>query len=118
MTEHTASAGPSHSSGLPFRSRGQQDPLPTSHRDIEAFIEQAVSTGRTISETLANELRHGDFANDEESNLRNILTLADELRNYQSPVEFTIGLVGDSGVGTCLSFTWWQILIDLQAKVA
>ncbi|OBT66790.1 hypothetical protein VE03_03995 [Pseudogymnoascus sp. 23342-1-I1] len=101
MTQYTETGGPSSStnSGLPFRQRGQKAPLPTSRRETEAFIANAVSTGRTISETLADELRHGDFGNDEENNLRPILTLAEELRNYQSPVEFTIGVVGDSGVG-------------------
>ncbi|OBT38703.1 hypothetical protein VE00_10646 [Pseudogymnoascus sp. WSF 3629] len=101
MTQHTEGGGPSNATGssLPFRQRGQEAPIPISRRDIEVRIENAVSSGRTISETLADELRHGDFANDEENNLRPILTLAEELRNYQSPVEFTIGVVGDSGVG-------------------
>ncbi|KFY43837.1 hypothetical protein V494_01801 [Pseudogymnoascus sp. VKM F-4513 (FW-928)] len=101
MTQLSEGAGPSNSTsngGLPLRSRRQEEPLPASHRDIEVFIDNAISTGRTISETLAGELRHGDFAN-EENNLRPILTLAEELRSYQSPVEFTIGLVGDSGAG-------------------
>lgn len=115
MTQHTEGGGPSNAtnSSLPFRQRDQQAPSPASRRDIEVFIENAVSTGRAISETLADELRHGDFANDEENNLRPILALAEELRNYQSPVEFTIGVVGDSGVGKCLSLTWLPILIVL-----
>ncbi|OBT77048.1 hypothetical protein VF21_02905 [Pseudogymnoascus sp. 05NY08] len=102
MAQHAeGGGGPSNAtnSSLPFRQRDQEAPFPTSRRDIEVFIENAVSTGKAISETLADELRHGDFANDEENNLRPILTLAEELRNYQSPVEFTIGVVGDSGVG-------------------
>jgi hypothetical protein len=115
MTQHTEGGGPSNATGssLPFRQRGQEAPIPISRRDIEVRIENAVSSGRTISETLADELRHGDFANDEENNLRPILTLAEELRNYQSPVEFTIGVVGDSGVGKRLSLTWLPILIVL-----
>ncbi|KFZ11693.1 hypothetical protein V502_07457 [Pseudogymnoascus sp. VKM F-4520 (FW-2644)] len=101
MTQDAEGGGPSNSTNgsLPFRHRGQEAPLPISRRDIESFIENAVSAGRAIGETLADELRHGDFANDEENNLRPILALAEELRNYQSPVEFTIGVVGDSGVG-------------------
>lgn len=105
MTQHTEGGGPSNATNgsLSLRQRGQEALFPTSRRDIDLFIENAVSTGRTISETLADKLRHGDFANNEENNLRPILTLAEELRNYQSPVEFTIGVVGDSGVGKCLS---------------
>ncbi|KFY22450.1 hypothetical protein V493_06579 [Pseudogymnoascus sp. VKM F-4281 (FW-2241)] len=101
MTQHTENAGPSSSasSDLVIRQRDQGAPSPSPHRNIETSIENAVSTGRTISETLADELRNGDFANDEENNLRPILTLAEELRHYQSPVEFSIGVVGDSGVG-------------------
>ncbi|OBT49128.1 hypothetical protein VE00_00035 [Pseudogymnoascus sp. WSF 3629] len=101
MTRHTESAGPSNptNSGLASRQRDQGAPSPSPHRNIEASIENAVSTGRTISETLTDTLRNGDFANGEENNLRPILKLAEELHNYQSPVEFTIGVVGDSGVG-------------------
>lgn len=115
MTQDAEGGGPSNSTNgsLPFRHRGQEAPLPISRRDIESFIENAVSAGRAIGETLADELRHGDFANDEENNLRPILALAEELRNYQSPVEFTIGVVGDSGVGKCLALTWSPNLIDL-----
>lgn len=115
MTQHTNNGGPSNStnSGLSLRPGGPEAPLPTSRPDIEAFIENAVSTGRAISESLADELRRGDFANNDENNLSPILTLADELRNYQSPVEFTIGLVGDSGAGKCPAPIWSPILIDL-----
>lgn len=62
-------------------------------------IRNAVSAGKDISGLLADALMQSTLANNEESNLHLILTLAEELRNYQSPVEFTIGLVGDSGVG-------------------
>lgn len=112
MTRHSESAGPSNptNSGLAFRQRDQGAPSPSPHRNIEASIENAVSTGRTISETLTDTLR--DFANDEDNNLRPILKLAEELHNYQSPVEFTIGVVGDSGVGKCLALKWSPILID------
>ena len=58
-----------------------------------------MEVGRNISETLADQLGQSSLASDEESNLNQILSLAEELRHYQSPVEFTIGLVGDSGVG-------------------
>lgn len=114
MTRHSESPGPSNpaSSGLAFRRRDQGAPSPSPHRNIEASIENAVSTGRTISETLTDILRDGGFANDEENSLRPILKLAEELHNYQSPVEFTIGVVGDSGVGKCLALTWSLILID------
>lgn len=107
MTRHTESAGPSNSanSGSASRQRDQGAPSPSPHRNIEASIENAVSTGRTISETLMDTLRNGDFANAEENSLRPIVNLAEELCNYQSPVEFTIGVVGDSGVGKCLAFT-------------
>ncbi|RDL41569.1 uncharacterized protein BP5553_01548 [Venustampulla echinocandica] len=62
-------------------------------------IRNAVSTGKTISGLLANTLRQSTLANDEESNIHQLVARAEELHNYQSPVEFTIGLVGDSGVG-------------------
>lgn len=115
MTRHTESAGPSNpmNSGLAFRQRDQRAPSPSPHRNIEASIENAVSIGRSINETLTDTLRDGHFTNDEENTLRPILRLAEELHNYQSPVEFTIGVVGDSGVGKCLALTWSPILIDL-----
>ncbi|PGH26649.1 hypothetical protein AJ80_01594 [Polytolypa hystricis UAMH7299] len=61
--------------------------------------QRAISAGKDICELLADILRQSPLANNGESNLSHILTLADELLNYQSPVEFKIGLVGDSGVG-------------------
>ncbi|KFX86752.1 hypothetical protein V490_08886 [Pseudogymnoascus sp. VKM F-3557] len=101
MTRFTESSSPSSPTNISLASRlrDQGAPSPSPHRNIEASIENAVSTGRTISAKITDALRDGDFANDEENNLRPILKLAEELYNYQSPVEFTIGLVGDSGVG-------------------
>jgi hypothetical protein len=115
MTRFTESSNPSSptNSSLASRLRDQGAPSPSPHRNIEASIENAVSTGRTIGAKITDTLRDCDFANDEENNLRPILKLAEELHNYQSPVEFTIGLVGDSGVGKCLALTLPPILIDL-----
>lgn len=59
-----------------------------------------MNEGKNISGLLADILRQSSLADNEESNLHQVLSFAEELRNYQSPVEFTIGLVGDSGVGT------------------
>lgn len=65
----------------------------------EERIKKAVDDGRGIGASLADSLRQNILANDETTNLRAIVQLAEELRNFQSPVEFTIGLVGTSGVG-------------------
>lgn len=62
-------------------------------------ITSAVSAGKRISGSLVDALRRSTLVDNEESNLNQVLALAEELRDYQSPVEFTIGLVGDSGVG-------------------
>jgi hypothetical protein len=98
------SGGPSDSthSGLPLRPIVLPAPQPAPSRNIGALIRNAVSTGTAISGILADELRQGALVNNQEHNLQDALTLAEQLRNYQSPVEFTIGLVGDSGVGKCL----------------
>ena len=65
----------------------------------EERVKKAVDDGRGISASLADSLRQNILTNDERTNLRSIIQLAEELRNFQSPVEFTIGLVGTSGVG-------------------
>jgi hypothetical protein len=59
--------------------------------------------GKDISESLADILRQSSLADNEESKLHEVLSLAEELRNYQSPAEFTIGFVGDTGVGEYLA---------------
>jgi len=84
----------------------------------DRHIQDAINTGKKISGGLAEILRQSSLAENEESNLHQILSLADELRNYQSPVEFTIGLVGDSGVGMSYFFEADVQLIPLQAKAA
>jgi hypothetical protein len=65
----------------------------------EELIQRVVCDGRAIADLLADSLRQNPLANNEESNLYRIAQLAEALRNFQSPVEFTIGLVGDSGSG-------------------
>lgn len=64
-----------------------------------ARIQKAVDDGKNISGLLADALGAVSLADIEESNLHSILLLAQELQEYTWPIEFTIGLVGDSGVG-------------------
>ena len=71
----------------------------TANEKNERHIRNAVNEGKNISTFLADILKQSSLADNEESNLRQIISLAEQLRNYQSPVEFTIGLIGDSGVG-------------------
>jgi len=88
-------SNPLHDS-LPVRSTVSSS---TANGEYNDRIQNAVSTGKHISGFLADALKQSTLANNEESNLHLVVTLAEELRNYQSPVEFTIGLIGDSGVG-------------------
>ncbi|CAG8972215.1 hypothetical protein HYALB_00010994 [Hymenoscyphus albidus] len=65
---------------------------------MEQHIKDAIEQGKEISGVLADALQR-TLADHDRPNLQRILKLAEELRHYQSPVEFTIGLIGDSGVG-------------------
>ena len=99
MTRH---GGPSGSSSLlqaPLPVRPAPDGPVTANENNNQHIQKAVTEGKDISELLANILRRSSLADNEESNLHQVVSLAEELQNYQSPVEFTVGLVGDSGVG-------------------
>src|SRR5271168_1455906 len=57
----------------------------------DELIQSVVCDGRAISSLLADSLRQNTLANNDESSLSRILRLAEELRSFQSPVEFTIG---------------------------
>lgn len=52
----------------------------------EERIKRAVDDGRGIGASLADSLRQNILANDETTNLQAIIQLAEELRNFQSPV--------------------------------
>lgn len=99
----TRQAEPSGSSSNPLRTALPVRPLPDNsvpvNEDGEEHIRKAVSEGKNISALLTDILRQSSLADNAESNLHQILALAEQLRSYQSPVEFTIGFVGDSGVG-------------------
>jgi len=99
MTQH---GGPSGSSNplqtlLPVRPTSNGPATTNEHND--QHIQIAVSKGKDIGESLANILRRSSLADNEQSNLHQVVSLAEGLRNYQFPAEFTVGLVGDSGVG-------------------
>jgi hypothetical protein len=70
------------------------------------LIQRAVCEGRAIVGLLEDSITQNALANNEETNLNRIVVLAEELRSFQSPVEFTIGLVGDSGSGKWIFITW------------
>jgi hypothetical protein len=97
MTQYLMSGGLPGSTPGDLTPDSTTMPCPTPSRDVEALVQNAVFRGTNISGQLANGLRQGDLA--DSVDLRKILSLAEELRNYQSPVEFTIGVVGDVGVG-------------------
>lgn len=73
-------------------------PLPSVETN-DRCIQRAVSNGKEFSRLLAAELRRSVPANDEGPGLHQVLRLADELGEFESSLEFTVGLVGDSGVG-------------------
>ncbi|RFU26950.1 hypothetical protein B7463_g9389, partial [Scytalidium lignicola] len=104
MTRRVEPVNPSPPFSMPLRAR-LADSAASSTAGIgngnsnEEYIQKAVSVGKEISGSLGDVLRQSILANNEESHLHQILALADELRSYQSPVEFTIGIIGDSGVG-------------------
>lgn len=83
---------------LPVRPMEPDSP-PTVDGGRNECIADAVSAGKNISGFLADALKQSTLAGDEDSNLHQLVRRAEELCRYQSPVEFTIGLVGDSGVG-------------------
>lgn len=99
----TRNSAPSHSSSLlqaPMSVRAASSASSTANENDNRHIRNAVNSGKDISGLLADTLKQSSLADNEESNLHLILSLAEELHHYESPVEFTIGLVGDSGVGT------------------
>lgn len=82
---------------LPVRTPGGASLTTNEH--VDQYAQNTVNEGKKISALLADVLKTSSVAGNAESNLQLVLSLAEELRNYQSPVEFSIGLVGDSGVG-------------------
>ncbi|KAH8653995.1 hypothetical protein BGZ60DRAFT_159006 [Tricladium varicosporioides] len=82
---------------LPVRAPGGASPTTNEH--VDQYAQNAVNEGKQISALLAEILKTSSVAGNAESNLHLVLSLAEDLRNYQSPIEFSIGLVGDSGVG-------------------
>jgi hypothetical protein len=95
--EPAGSSNPIHPS-LPVRS-AVVAPAPSANENNNNCVRNAVAAGKSISGFLADTLKQSALASNDESNLHLVVTLAEELRNYQSPVEFTIGLIGDSGAG-------------------
>jgi hypothetical protein len=99
MTRHAEPSGSSSLLRAPLPVRPAPDRPSPANEHNERRVRNAVNEGKNISGLLADILRQSSLADNEESNLHQILSLAEQLRNYQSPVEFTIGFVGDSGVG-------------------
>jgi hypothetical protein len=99
MTRHSEPRGPPTLLQVPLPVRPAPDVPLTANENNERHLQNAVNEGKNISALLADILKQSSLADNEESNLHQILLLAEQLHNYQSPVEFTIGLVGDSGVG-------------------
>ena len=99
MTRSSEPGGSSNQlqASLTVRS-GPGAPSNTNNRDVSC-IRTAMNEGQNISGLLADILKQSSLADNAESNLNIVLSLAEELRNYQSPTEFSIGFVGDSGVG-------------------
>jgi len=99
MTRHSGAAEPSRpppDRPIPVRTAPH---IPSEGIETEGRIQAALEKGKDISESLADILRQSSLADDEESHLHGLLSLAEDLRNYQPPVEVTIGFVGDTGVG-------------------
>ncbi|KAH8590098.1 hypothetical protein B0O99DRAFT_635601 [Bisporella sp. PMI_857] len=99
MTRHIEATGPSDLLQTPLAVRTAPGVSLTQNESNDQHIRNAINEGKNISGLLADNLKRSSLADNEESNLFQVLSLAGELRNYQSPVEFSIGLVGDSGVG-------------------
>jgi hypothetical protein len=99
MTRHSDPSGSSNPLQVPLSFRPAPGASFTANENHDRHIQNAVNEGRDISGLLADILKQSSLADNVESNLHQVLLLAEELRTYQSPVEFTIGLVGDSGVG-------------------
>lgn len=97
MTQLGGPNGPSTQAPLPVRPAPSGPATTNKHNNQRLQI--AVSEGKDISESLANILKRSSLADNEQSNLHQVVSLAEELQNYQFPAEFTVGLVGDSGVG-------------------
>ncbi|KAG9235237.1 hypothetical protein BJ875DRAFT_459547 [Amylocarpus encephaloides] len=79
--------------------RNPAETIPTTNQEQERNIQNAVKKGKALCISLVDSLKQSSLADNEESNLHAVISLAEELRDFQSPTEFAIGLVGDSGVG-------------------
>ncbi|KAF4625419.1 hypothetical protein G7Y89_g12745 [Cudoniella acicularis] len=99
MRQHGEGSGSSSLLQAPLPTRPAPGASSATNENNDRNIRNAMQEGREISGTLADLLSQSSLADNRESNIHQVLSLAEELRNYQSPVEFTIGLVGDSGVG-------------------
>ena len=116
MTRHHEPSGSSSRLQAPLTIRPAPGASFTANESNEQHIQNATNEGKNISGLLADILKRSSLANNKESNLHQVLSLAEELRNYKSPVEFTIGLVGDSGVGTYNFYVKAMQLTFLQVK--
>jgi hypothetical protein len=76
-----------------------------SHALVNHRLQDVVQEGYVISAVLSNALQNLTLAADQQSQLYTVISLAEELRDFESPVEFTVGFIGNSGVGEWIVLT-------------
>ena len=78
----------------------EQEELPDSIFYSHNF-QDALTRSRAIASQLADALSSCELHTDENSDIFNLHTLATHARHYHGPSNWKIGLVGDSGAGSC-----------------
>jgi hypothetical protein len=76
------------------------DEIPPDEPYFNEEFQKALRTGKCVAQRIASVLGSCDLAQDRDSQVFGMIQTANELRQFDAPSVCTIGIVGDSGVGT------------------
>lgn len=80
----------------PYDTRDERLP---SERFFDRHFQQCLKSGKELAEALHIGLSQCSLSSQPNSELGRLRTLADKLRNFESPATRRVGIVGDSGAG-------------------
>jgi len=98
-------AGSSCFANAPYSMK--DEPLPAEPYYDQGF-QNALKTGTQLAGQVATCLQGCPVANDPESSLHKLIQEALKLREYKSPTTRTIGIIGKSGSGKCLTHLHYE----------
>jgi hypothetical protein len=89
---------------------------PPSEPYFNPKFQEALRTGKVVSELIENTLRQCELAHDTSSQVYQLIRAAEELRKFEAPAVCKIGIVGDSGAGKLEKDLKMRLLTLLEGK--